>query len=131
MELPLFCVGVKKTVANESTRYRFMFRMKKISLPNYVYIYIYIFPVEPDFGHRASVKNFVSLQFLNPKIIDRTPWTGDQPVARPLPIQTHKNTNIHAFSGIRNHNLSVGKGEDSSCLRPRGHCDRQITYQVA
>jgi hypothetical protein len=38
--------------------------------------------------HRVSVKRFVSLQFLNPKTIGRTPWKGDQPVARPLPTQT-------------------------------------------
>jgi hypothetical protein len=35
-----------------------------------------------------------------------------------------KQTNIHASSGIRTHDLSAGAGEDSSCLRSRGHCDR-------
>jgi hypothetical protein len=34
------------------------------------------------------VKRFVSLKFLYPKAAGRTPWTGDQPVARPLPTQT-------------------------------------------
>jgi hypothetical protein len=56
----------------------------------------------------------------------RTPWTGDQPVARPLPtrrINAH-NTDIHAFSGVLTHDPSVRTGEDSSCLWPRGHCDR-------
>jgi hypothetical protein len=38
--------------------------------------------------HRASVQRFVSLQFLNSKTLSRTPWAGDQPVARPLPTQT-------------------------------------------
>jgi hypothetical protein len=39
-------------------------------------------------------------------------------------ISAHRtHTNIHAFSGIRTHDLSVGAGEDSPCLRPRGHCD--------
>jgi hypothetical protein len=38
--------------------------------------------------HKASVKRFVSLQFLNPKTVGRTPWTEDQPVAKPLPTQT-------------------------------------------
>jgi hypothetical protein len=38
------------------------------------------------------------------------------------PSQEH--THIHASSGIRTHDLSVGADEDSSCLRPRGHCDR-------
>jgi hypothetical protein len=32
--------------------------------------------------------------------------------------------NIHALSGIRIHDLSGRAGEDSSCLRPRGYCDR-------
>jgi hypothetical protein len=30
----------------------------------------------------------------------------------------------YALSGIRAHGPSVRAGEDSSCLRPRGHCDR-------
>jgi hypothetical protein len=47
--------------------------------------------------HRASVKRFVSLQFLNPKTVGRIPWTGDQPIARPLAIQTqnkHRQTSM-------------------------------------
>jgi hypothetical protein len=55
----------------------------------------------------------------------RTPRTEDQPVARPLP--THRinaHTDIHALSGILTHDPSVRASEDSSCLRPRGHCDR-------
>jgi hypothetical protein len=34
-----------------------------------------------------------------------------------------KHTNIHALSGIRNHEPIVREGEDGSWLRPRGHCD--------
>jgi hypothetical protein len=30
----------------------------------------------------------------------------------------------HVFSGIRTHDPSVRATEDSSCLSPRGHCDR-------
>jgi hypothetical protein len=56
----------------------------------------------------------------------RTPWTRDQPVARPLP--THRtelaHRDIHASSGIRTHDPSVRASEDSPCLRLRGHCDR-------
>jgi hypothetical protein len=37
-------------------------------------------------------------------------------------INAH-NTDIHALSGIRTHNPSVRASEDSSCLRPRSHCD--------
>jgi hypothetical protein len=68
------------------------------------------------------VKSFVSLQFLNPRTVGRTPWTGDQPVAMPLQTQ-NKRTDIHALSGIRTHDPSVRAGEDSSCFRPLGHCD--------
>jgi hypothetical protein len=46
-------------------------------------------------------------------LVGRTPWTGDQPVARPLP--THRttqteytHTNNYASSGIRTHDLSNG-----------------------
>jgi hypothetical protein len=64
-----------------------------------------------------------------------TPWTSDQPVARPL--SKHKTTqtqnkcihalNIHTLSGIRTHDPSTRASEDSSCLRQRSHCDRPLT----
>jgi hypothetical protein len=66
--------------------------------------------VSPTFEHRAAVERFVSIQFLKPlkpKTIGRTPWTGDQPVAIPLPTQTQNNANIYAFSGIRTHDPSA------------------------
>jgi hypothetical protein len=47
-----------------------------------------LFPFASTLKHMASVKRFVSLQFLNPKTFGRTPWMGHQPVARPLPIHT-------------------------------------------
>jgi hypothetical protein len=53
-----------------------------------LYCILSLFPVAPTLEHRESAKRFVSLQFLNPKTVGRTPWTGDQPVARLLPIQT-------------------------------------------
>jgi hypothetical protein len=48
-----------------------------------------LFPVAPTLEHRVHVKRFVSLQFLNPKKVGRTPWMTDQPIANPLPEQTH------------------------------------------
>jgi hypothetical protein len=36
--------------------------------------------------------------------------------------QTH--TDIHASSEIRIHDRRVRTGDDGSCLRSRGHCDR-------
>jgi hypothetical protein len=49
-------------------------------------------PVVHPVEHRTSVKRFVSLQFLNPKTVGRTPWPGDQPVARPVPTKDNINT---------------------------------------
>jgi hypothetical protein len=41
--------------------------------------------------HRTSVKRFVSLQFLKSYTGGRTPWTGDEPVVRPLTTQDNTN----------------------------------------
>jgi hypothetical protein len=67
---------------------------------------------------------------------DRTSWTSDQLVARPLPkyrtTQTQNKRihtpNIYALSGIQIHDPSVRANEDSSCLRQRGYCDRQWNH---
>jgi hypothetical protein len=81
------------------------------------------------------------IQFRNNFFTDGSaPWTGDQPVARPLP--KHRTTptqnkcihtpNIHDLSGIRTHDHSLRASEDSSFLRPRGYCDRLTqTYLVS
>jgi hypothetical protein len=52
--------------------------------------------------------------------VGRTPWTGDQFVARPLPLHKHRKThththtlNIHALSGIRTHGPGFRASEDS------------------
>jgi hypothetical protein len=66
--------------------------------------------------HRASLKRFISLQFLNPETVGRTPWTGDLSHAMPLP-----NINRHPCLECDSNPRS---GEDSSCLRPRRHYDR-------
>jgi hypothetical protein len=61
-------------------------------------------------------------QFLDHFTDDRTPWTGNELVARPLP--QHRTTqiqnkrihtpNIHALCGIRTHDPSVRASEDST-----------------
>jgi hypothetical protein len=72
------------------------------------YFSLSLFPLVPTLGDRTSVKRFVSLKFLNPKTVGRTPWTGDQPVARPLPTQT-QNKHIH-IPGDRS--LNIYRHED-------------------
>jgi hypothetical protein len=47
------------------------------------------------------------------------------------PAITLAHTDMHALSGIRTHDRSVQAGEDSSCLRPRGHSDRQDKWRCA
>jgi hypothetical protein len=68
-------------------------------------------------------------QFINLDTVGRNPWTGDQPVARPLFTEQHKHRiNAHRhpfFEWDSNPRSSVRAREDSSCLRPRGHCERQ------
>jgi hypothetical protein len=86
--------------------------------------------VAPTLELRLSVKSFVSLQFLNPKAVGGKLWTGDQLVARRY-LHKHRINAwipIHAFSGIRTHDPSVRASEDSSYLRPHGHCDRLRDY---
>jgi hypothetical protein len=38
--------------------------------------------------------------------------------------KTH--TDIYPYSGIRTHDTSLQAGEDGSCRRSRGHCDRNL-----
>jgi hypothetical protein len=44
--------------------------------------------------------------------------------------RVNAHTDIHALSGIRAHDLSAWAGEDSSFLRPGGHCHRSSGYIV-
>jgi hypothetical protein len=45
---------------------------------------------------------------------------------RYLHTEQHTHTNIHSLSGIRTHDPCVRASEESSCLRPRGPCDRLL-----
>jgi hypothetical protein len=48
--------------------------------------------------------------------------SGVHPTSYPM---STGGSDIHALSGIRTHDPNVRASEDSSCLRPRGRCDRQ------
>jgi hypothetical protein len=92
------------------------------------YIWIFLLALQPP---RASV-----FQFYDRFTDGRTPWTSDQPVARPIPKHRTTQTqnkrihtrNNHAPSGIRTRDPSVRASEDSSCLRPLGYCDRLLLW---
>jgi hypothetical protein len=51
-----------------------------------------VFPVALSLEHRALVKRFVSLHFLNLKTVGRTPWNGHLTFARQLFTQDNTNT---------------------------------------
>jgi hypothetical protein len=71
-------------------------------------------------------------RFLILYTVGRTPWMGNQPIARTLPTHRHRiNANIHTLSGIRTYDPSVRASEDSSCVRPRGHCARLVPIYTA
>jgi hypothetical protein len=60
-------------------------------------------------------------------------WVISPSQGRYLYTRQHKHrinahTNINALNGIRTNNPSVRASEDSSCLRPRGHCDWRIIF---
>jgi hypothetical protein len=67
-------------------------------------------PVAPTLEHRASVKRFVSLQFLNPKTVGRTPWTGISPsqgrYLHKHRINTDKHPCLEWYSNPRSHRSS-------------------------
>jgi hypothetical protein len=68
----------------------------------------------------------------------KTPWTRDQPAAKPLTEHRATQTqnrriykiNIHALNGIRTHDPSVRASEESSCFRPRGYCGRLTSWKL-
>jgi hypothetical protein len=85
------------------------------------------FPLAPTLEHRADFS--VSLIVFTD---GRTPWTGDQLVARSLP--KHRTTqiqnkrihtlNIYALCWIRTHDPGFRVSEDIICLRPLCYRDR-------
>jgi hypothetical protein len=69
--------------------------------------------------------------------VGRTPWAGDQLVARPLPIHKHRKAHthtqtlkIHALCGIQTHDPGFRASEDSACLRQLGYRDRPMYIKL-
>jgi hypothetical protein len=85
--------------------------------------------------HRASVKRFVSLQFLNLRqsvgLLGRV-ISSSQGLYLNTGQQKHIHTpNIHALCGIRIHDPGCRASEDGTCLRPLGNRDRLVgTYYL-
>jgi hypothetical protein len=73
------------------------------------------------------VKRFVSLQFLNLRESEGLLGRGSARYKVATQYKHRINTDIHALKWIRTHDPSVRAGEDISCLRPRGRCDRLVS----
>jgi hypothetical protein len=73
------------------------------------------------YGSTPLVRPWLTFQIFY--TVGRTFWKGDQSAARPL--------SAHRTGQIQNKCTDTSMpevGEDSSCLRPRGHCDRQTSF---
>jgi hypothetical protein len=95
-----------------------------IYLPIYLSTYLWFY---------SSCGPCTLFQFFNSHTVGMTHWTGISPSQGRYLHTGHQNHRINAYrypclSGIRTHDPSVWMGEDSSCLRLRGHCDRRISY---
>jgi hypothetical protein len=88
-----------------------------------IIVVVVIIPVQPFVGR------WPLLQFLDPIHSRKDSFHGGS-ACRNAAIYTQDNTNtdIRASSGIRAHDPSIRAREDSSCLRPLGHCNRPISY---
>ena len=94
-------------------------------------LFCFFFSSRSHLEHRADF-SVSSIVFTD----NRTPWTGAQLAARPLPKHRTTQTqnkcihtpNIHALCGIRSHDPGFRANEDSTCLRPLGYRDRLRTY---
>jgi hypothetical protein len=85
-------------------------------------------------------KSELTSEIMNPcTYFGRTPWAGDQLIARLRPTQksttqeivyihthTHTHTHTHASSGILTYDPSVRAVKDHIHLRPRGYWDRWV-----
>jgi hypothetical protein len=75
--------------------------------------------LQPNSGLGRLHETFRFTSVTRSGTVGRTPWTGDQLVASPLPVHKHKNAqptqtlNIHALSGIRTHGPGVRASENS------------------
>jgi hypothetical protein len=78
---------------------KYFFRIVQPNFRPHVFgVTLYIPPLalQPTYGPwPTSMKLSVSLQFTRSWTFGRTPWTGDQLVARPLFVHKHRKTHIH------------------------------------
>jgi hypothetical protein len=96
-----------------------------------LYCYCYSRWIRPSvlFPFQNLFENFI-------QTIGMTPWAGDQPVARPLPIQdnttTRKKPEIHPCLESDSKLRSLcSTAYEKSFLRTHAHFDRHLTFHVS
>jgi hypothetical protein len=119
--------------SGSSWQYKVRWRLGYVDASNNCNVFFFSLALQPPWALASA------FQFHDHFTAGRTPWTGDQPVARSLP--THRTTqtqnkhihtpNIRAFCGIRTHDLGFRASEDSTCLRPLGYRDRRNVCSIA
>jgi hypothetical protein len=99
-----------------------------ICLSIYLSIYLFICSRCSRLERKASLKNLFHLTFL---ILDsrQDHLDGDQLVARPLTTHKHR-INTRVLSEILTHDTTFRAGQNISCLRLRGYCDRFMGFDI-
>jgi hypothetical protein len=90
---------------------------------------------DPHQSRNRPILNEIWKGALHNIIVALEPFVGPCPLFQFLDPYTQSggllgreiSTDIHDSYGIRTNNPSVRASEDSSCLRPGGHCDRNST----
>jgi hypothetical protein len=137
-ETPVLFLQIKKTQIKKTSNFQVHIQRQN-NVPFALYLFLFknhfSWNFSFDFGYSficwsIALQLFVGpwprLQFHNPFYKDgKTPWTSDQPVARPIPkhrtTQTHNkhiHRDIHALSGDIGHTSQLPK-QSSWIIRPR------------
>jgi hypothetical protein len=115
-------IDVWLKICNRTLKYRICLSTStylSIHLSIYIYLSVYLRFYNPFARPRPL------FQFLNQYTVGRTPWTGDQLVARPLPahrINTHRHPYLEWDSTTRSQYFELAK---TFRRKARGHCNRR------
>jgi hypothetical protein len=114
------CRKVRGPPAPSQSLYRLHYSGTKLNSKSNSLTFFFLWLCSPIQALATSMKLSVSLQLLDLGQSVGLLWTGDQLVAKPLPVHKTQTLNIRAQSGIRTYGPGIRASEDSSCLRRLG-----------
>jgi hypothetical protein len=97
-------------------------------------LFLYLFPVAPIWSIKHPKNSLFHFSFLI--LRESVGLLGGGSASRKDATNTNTEqmqTYNHSLGGIRTHDTSAQASEESSCLRPRDHCDRPytpISYEI-